>query len=122
MGRFARHPPGYFPTPKNYFEVLFVLQLNFSYFCIVKFNGMGTKEKLIARFKALPTDFTWNEFVRLFGVFGFELGNKGKTSGSRVIFTKGNMTYIAHKPHPERFIKSYVMKQTLDFFINNKLL
>lgn len=80
---------------------------------------MGTKEKLISRFKDSPKDFTWNEFVRLFSVLGFELGNK--TSGSRVIFKRGEMTYIAHKPHPERFIKSYVMRQTLDFFIKNKL-
>ena len=83
---------------------------------------MGTKDKLIARFKDAPKDFTWNEFVRLFGVLGFELGNKGKTSGSRVICRKGEMTYIAHKPHPERFIKGYVMRQTLDFLTKNKLI
>ena len=83
---------------------------------------MGTKEKLIKRFQTLPKDFTWDEFVRLFGVLGFELGNKGKTSGSRVIFTKGNLSYIAHKPHPERYIKSYVMKQVLQFLTDNELL
>ena len=83
---------------------------------------MGTKEKLIKRFQTLPKDFTWDEFVRLFGVLGFELGNKGKTSGSRVIFTKGKLSYIAHKPHPERYIKSYVMKQVLQFLTDNELL
>lgn len=83
---------------------------------------MGTKEKLIKRFQTLPKDFTWDEFVRLFGVLGFELGNKGKTSGSRVVFTKGNLSYIAHKPHPERYIKSYVMKQVLQFLTDNELL
>ena len=83
---------------------------------------MGTKEKLIARFKAQPKDFTWDEFVRLFCLLGFELGNKGKTSGSRVIFTKQDLTYIAHKPHPERFIKSYVMRQTLEFMTKNRLI
>ena len=83
---------------------------------------MGTKEKLIKRFQSLPKDFTWDEFVRLFGVLGFELGNKGKTSGSRVIFTKGNISYIAHKPHPERYIKSYVMKQVLQFLTDNELI
>ncbi|MCM1520784.1 MAG: hypothetical protein NC098_08370 [Lachnoclostridium sp.] len=60
--------------------------------------------------------------MRLFGVLGFELDNKGKTSGSRVIFRKGEMTYIAHKPHPERFIKSYVMRQTLEFLTKNGLI
>lgn len=83
---------------------------------------MGTKEKLIKRFESLPKDFTWDEFVRLFGVLGFELGNKGKTSGSRVIFTKGSISYIAHKPHPERYIKSYVMKQVLQFLKDNELI
>lgn len=83
---------------------------------------MSINEKLILRFKSLPKDFTWNEFVRLFGILGFELGNKGKTSGSRVIFTKDELTYIVHKPHPERFIKDYVMRQTLDFLTKNKLI
>lgn len=83
---------------------------------------MGSNEKLIDSFRTLPKDFTWNEFVRLFGILGFVLGNKGKTSGSRIIFTKGNMKYIAHKPHPEKYIKMYVMKQTLEFFKNNNLL
>ena len=83
---------------------------------------MGTKEKLIARFKAQPKDFTWDEFVRLFRLLVFELGNKGKTSGSRVIFTKQDLTYIAHKPHPERFIKGYVMRQTLEFMTKNRLI
>ena len=83
---------------------------------------MGTKEKLIIRFKSQPRDFTWDEFVRLFNILGFTLGNKGKTSGSRVIFTKDNHTYIAHKPHPEKFIKNYVMKQTLDYLTKNELI
>lgn len=83
---------------------------------------MGTKEKLIERFKKQPTDFTWDEFVRLFSILGFQLGNKGKTSGSRIIFTKDDKVYIAHKPHPAKFIKTYVMKQTLEFLIKNELL
>ncbi len=49
---------------------------------------MGTKEKLIARFSALPNDFTWEEMSRLLFALGYVPGNKGKTSGSRVIFTR----------------------------------
>lgn len=89
---------------------------------MVKNNTMGTKEKLIARFKSQPKDFTWDEFLRLFNVLGFQLGNKGKTSGSRVIFTNGEYAYIAHKPHPEKFIKGYVMKQTFEFLTKNGLI
>ena len=46
---------------------------------------MGTKEKLIERFRSLPTDFTFDEMEKLLGYFGYERSNKGKTSGSRVI-------------------------------------
>lgn len=83
---------------------------------------MGTKEKLILRFKSQPKDFTWDEFLRLFTILGFTLSNKGKTSGSRIIFTKGSLSYIAHKPHPAKFIKEYVMKQTLDYLTINGLI
>ena len=83
---------------------------------------MGTKEKLIERFKSQPSDFSWDELLRIFRIFGYELNNKGKTSGSRVIFKKGESSYVAHKPHPDKMIKSYVMKQVLEFFKDNKLI
>lgn len=41
---------------------------------------MGTKEKLIERFKALPSDFTFDELEKLLKCFGYEKSNKGKTS------------------------------------------
>lgn len=83
---------------------------------------MGTKEKLLLRFKALPNDFTWTELVRLFSIFGYEICNKGKTSGSRVIFKKGESAYAAHKPHPGSIVKPYVMKQVYEFLKNNGLI
>ena len=83
---------------------------------------MGTKEKLINRFKSQPKDFTWDELVRLFSVLGYKIDNKGKTSGSRIIFVKGESSYTTHKPHPGSIGKGYVMKQVLDYFTNNKLI
>ena len=47
---------------------------------------MGTKEKLIERFATLPSDFTWEEMNRMLDELGYVEDNKGKTSGSRVIF------------------------------------
>ena len=87
-----------------------------------KYDRMGSKDKLIERFKLLPKDFTWDELKRLFSILGFELGNKGKTSGSRVIFGNGKARYIAHKPHPDKYIKGYVMKQVLDFLTKNGII
>lgn len=83
---------------------------------------MGTKEKLIERFKKQPNDFNWNELMRLFSVLGYQIDNKGKTSGSRVIFVKGNSSYTAHKPHPGSIVKTYVMKQVFDFLTKNELI
>ena len=53
--------------------------------------------------------------IRLFGIYGFTVSNKGKTSGSRIIFVNGENSYIAHKPHPGSIVKGYVMKQVLTF-------
>jgi len=80
---------------------------------------MSTKEKLIKRFMRQPTDFTWDELVRLFGIFGFTVDNKGKTSGSRVMFENENKTYFVHKPHPSNIINKSSMKQIFDYFKNN---
>jgi len=40
---------------------------------------MSIKDKLIERFKKQPNNFTWEELVRLFAYFGFDVYNKGKT-------------------------------------------
>lgn len=45
---------------------------------------MGTKEKLVERFKKLPKDFTYEETLKLLSIFGYYEHNKGATSGARV--------------------------------------
>ena len=73
---------------------------------------MGTKEKLRNRFLKMPSDFTFDEMQRL---LGYEKSNKGKTSGSRLIFKNGNKRPIMlHKPHPGNIVKEYAMKQVFD--------
>lgn len=47
---------------------------------------MGSKEKLVERFKKLPKDFTFEETLALLRIFGYEKHNKGATSGSRIRF------------------------------------
>ena len=66
---------------------------------------MSTKKKLKERFKTLPSDFTFDELVRLFNILGFTVNNKGVTSGSRVRLEKGTDYYNLHKPHPGHVIK-----------------
>ena len=56
---------------------------------------MGQKEKLIQRLKPKP--------------------NKGKTSGSRIIFTNDEHgSILLHKPHPQKELKAYQIKQLLE--------
>jgi len=42
---------------------------------------MGTKEKLVERFKKLPKDFTYEETLKLLFIFGYYEHNKGATLG-----------------------------------------
>lgn len=73
---------------------------------------MGSKEKLRERFMRIPSDFTFDEMQRLLEGYGYERSNKGKTSGSRIIFKNGDKSPIMlHKPHPGNIVKEYAMKQ-----------
>lgn len=84
---------------------------------------METKEKLIERFKRQPKDFTFDELSKLLEIFGYSKDNKGKTSGSRVIFKKeGKQPIMLHKPHPGNIVKGYVMKQVLEYLNESGLL
>lgn len=77
-----------------------------------KFIVMGTKEKLVERFKKKPKDFTYEETIALLVYFGYEVHNKGATSGSRVRF-KNETTgvYIdIHRPHPGSILKEWMIK------------
>lgn len=75
---------------------------------------MGKKEKLIARLKSIPKDFTFEEMETLLIALGFEMSNKGKTSGSRVKFIKDDIPIILHKPHPRKELLEYQVKQILE--------
>lgn len=74
---------------------------------------MGQIEKLIERFKTLPSDFSYDELRRMLAYFGYEEMNKGKTSGSRVAFYRAadQRTLYLHKPHPGNILPAYKMKE-----------
>jgi len=85
---------------------------------------MGTKEKLIERFRHLPKDFTFEETVKLLGVFGYDVHNKGATSGSRIRFKNAQTgLYIdIHKPHPGSIMKEWMMKAIFQHLKSNGLI
>ena len=74
---------------------------------------MTKKDKLLERFLALPNNFTFDELKSLLESMGFEIENKGKTSGSRVAFVHINFSkhILIHKPHPSKIINKIYLKQ-----------
>jgi hypothetical protein len=80
---------------------------------------MGSHEKLLERFLRFPKDFTWDELNRLLRKYDYIQNNKGKTSGSRVVFENKNsdISLDLHKPHPKNILKPYQVKDVLEFLI-----
>lgn len=81
---------------------------------------MGTKEKLIERLKGIPKDFTYEEAIRLLSCFGYIQSNKGKTSGSKVMFInkQTNHKILLHRPHPGNILKKYALENIIKSLIN----
>lgn len=78
---------------------------------------MGKKDKLIRKIKSRPKDFTFDEAVTLLEYFNYVMCNKGKTSGSRVMFVHktNNTNILLHKPHPRKELLDYQIKQLVKF-------
>ena len=75
---------------------------------------MSKTEKLVFRLLSVPRDFTWEELIKLLGLFGFVELKKGKTGGSRRKFADQNKNVIIlHKPHPGNIVKEYAIKQVI---------
>ena len=84
---------------------------------------MSKKEKLIQKMKAQSKSFSYEDAKVLLEYLNFLENNKGKTSGSRVMFsseTHGNI--MLHKPHPQKELKSYQIKQLKDFLEQEDLI
>ncbi len=76
---------------------------------------MGQKEKLIEYLKTKPKDFTFDDAETLLRYFDYKRSNKGKTSGSRVMFVSDNHPPIMlHKPHPRKELLAYQIRQLID--------
>jgi predicted RNA binding protein YcfA (HicA-like mRNA interferase family) len=84
---------------------------------------MSKREKLLKRLLSKPRDFTFNELVTLLSGLGYQLDNKGKTSGSAVSFVNNQKhTMTIHKPHPGNILKPYQVKQIVEELTNTGLI
>lgn len=75
---------------------------------------MSKVDKIIEKLQNNSGNLTFDELMSLLTHLGYEVDNKGKTSGSRVRFYKqGAKAIIMHKPHPRKALLSYQTKQVL---------
>ncbi len=80
---------------------------------------MGRDEKLIEKLLSIPSDFNWDEIVKVLSIFGFAERKTGKTGGSRRKFVnERNRVISLHKPHPSNIVKRYALKQVIDVLVN----
>lgn len=78
-------------------------------------DRLGAERETNQKIKTKPRDFTFDEAETLLGYLTYSRSNKGKTSGSRVMFTSEQHTPILlHKPHPRKELLEYQVKQLLE--------
>lgn len=77
-------------------------------------SNVSKIDKIIKKLKNNSGNLTFEEVVSLLTYLGYNIDNKGRTSGSRIRFyKKGANAIIMHKPHPRKTLLSYQTKQIL---------
>ncbi|MBQ9416443.1 MAG: type II toxin-antitoxin system HicA family toxin [Clostridia bacterium] len=78
---------------------------------------MSQFDKAVERLKSCPKDYTYEEASSLLSKMGFVEDNKGKTSGSRVRFIRESdgKSICFHRPHPQTIMKSYAVKDLIEY-------
>lgn len=84
---------------------------------------MSRKDKLSAKLKRQPKDFTWNELVTLLKALGYRELKRGKTVGSRRRFVHETAALISlHEPHPGNELKAYQVDLVLETLTQEDLI
>lgn len=73
-------------------------------------DNVSKLEKLLIKLYSHPRTFDFKDAKTLLHELDYQLDNKGKTSGSRIIFKKGSDRIILHKPHPRKELLPYQIK------------
>ena len=84
---------------------------------------VGQKEKLVNKLLSSPKTFTFDDATALLGLMSYRLNNKGRTSGSRVMFVSDqHPKIILHKPHPQKELRDYQVRQLIELLRQEGLL
>lgn len=82
---------------------------------------MSKKEKLLKKLLDEQSSMTWQELSSLLTSLGYK---KLEGDGSRVKFDNGKPTdlIIMHKPHPQKEVKKYVLKQIVQLVTERRVI
>lgn len=84
---------------------------------------MSRKDKLIKKLKSKPKNMTFDEVSGLLSILGFRVFEKGKTSGSRIMFKNDSgCVILIHKPHPNKEMPYYQIKLILEQLLKEGLI
>ena len=85
---------------------------------------MSKQEKLTEKLKSRSKSFTFDDAETLLLSMGYKRSDKGRSSGSRIMFVRdtNGVKIILHKPHPQKELKEYQMKQLVDHLKQEGLL
>ena len=75
---------------------------------------MSKREKLLARLRSRPKDFTWEDLVSVLKHHDCAV-EKGAGSRRRFVHTPSGKHISLHEPHPANIVKMYVLDQTIEF-------
>jgi len=82
------------------------------------------KDKLLNKLRSSARTFTFAEMETLLSQLGYVRSDKGRTSGSRVMFVneRTHAKVILHKPHPQKELPGYQVRQIAEHLRQEGLL
>ena len=80
---------------------------------------MSKTDKLINKLHSARNTYTWTDLVALLTALGFE---QLEGAGSRVRFVNGDVQIRLHKPHPQKELKAYAVRQVREILLAEGLL
>jgi hypothetical protein len=85
---------------------------------------MSKHEKLIRKLLSNSKTFTYEEMETLLKGFGYKEEDRGRSSGSAVMFYNKELNdkIMMHKPHPQKELKKYILDLIIEKLKNNKML
>jgi hypothetical protein len=85
---------------------------------------MSKQEKLLKKLLEIPRNFTFDELLTLMKSFGYKVENRGRSSGSAIMFYHPELKdkIMIHRPHPEKEVKQYVLLMMIEKLRKNKMI